>query len=581
MKLAILLLLIATSCSKKPSDPEESRTGTALFKIEIPSQLQSVIESIEAVVSASDMDTMRSYLAISGDSLAYGTISAIPVGKDRLFTLNAYKIDGIKSHTGSSNADVTPDTVQVEITLMPITGTVVITGLIPQTHYGDLILQGDEELLINNGLFLMYDGTINIRDNASLKIYNSTFRFHTEYHAERKWIISGNGKIEIVDSTIETPNKSGSISENEVVVEFQDDSEFLSTDSTIHGLELIALHRSHLLLDNVIHTDNIFPLAEWYIPQQGDTAFVDIRNSTLSILAVPFPKNCSATITGIQPLYIQSMHVYGSDLGYYLIVSNSSVGSLDCLIEEYANVTIDNSQISGSIVAKNTSSVSINNSSINEISLMLYDNYTSSCNIRNLHRGYYSSFDIGTACIGHNLSITLDNTHVTGGWSVIAHNVDLHVAQSYLANIRLWGSSVCQIDTSQIGAISVWGFDGSLQLDNAILDHITAFRECNMSVTGTAQVIDASDIIAEANGPCMDLNVHREYPVSTSAGATLELLDQGNNVIWTGTADLSGYADITLDFDCSNYLNTYELKVLNTSSSILFWMGSSTPLILN
>ena len=128
-----LAFAFLVSCSKG-TGPDELKTSTAIFSIEIPSELQGFIVQVEAIVTAADMDTLRENLAIYGDTLATGTVDNIPVGKDRLFTLNAYKSGGIKSHTGSTIADALTDSINISITLLPIVSTATIIGVFGQEY---------------------------------------------------------------------------------------------------------------------------------------------------------------------------------------------------------------------------------------------------------------------------------------------------------------------------------------------------------------------------------------------------------------------------------------------------------------
>jgi hypothetical protein len=98
----------------------------------IPAQLQSTVEGVQVTISAEDMDIMQAWLTIQGD-IASGTVTDIPAGPTRLFTVDVYKTGGIKSYSGSEYSHIFPNqTVEVEVTLSQLTGTAIITVVLPE-----------------------------------------------------------------------------------------------------------------------------------------------------------------------------------------------------------------------------------------------------------------------------------------------------------------------------------------------------------------------------------------------------------------------------------------------------------------
>ena len=112
------------------AEPEASSTTAGAFKIalQVPEALTAAVRRVEYIITSADMETIRGDLTIDDDLVARGSIR-IPVGNERLITLNAYDGDGFMTFSGSSLAEVDPGaTVQVRVVMRQTTGQVDIEG---------------------------------------------------------------------------------------------------------------------------------------------------------------------------------------------------------------------------------------------------------------------------------------------------------------------------------------------------------------------------------------------------------------------------------------------------------------------
>ena len=105
----LLWALVTIGCSSdKPTDYADDRpaqTGELAIAIRMGKLAQETIARAEAVVTASDMDTITQDLTVDGNTIS-GFLPAIPAGSNRLFTLNAYDSANDLMYTGSSTTDV-------------------------------------------------------------------------------------------------------------------------------------------------------------------------------------------------------------------------------------------------------------------------------------------------------------------------------------------------------------------------------------------------------------------------------------------------------------------------------------------
>ena len=133
--IVFLLLLIFTFCQKQPTQTKLDDTNNVsstdiLFRIQIPPEIQTYVHSSFALVTASDMDTIKTILEVTPTQVE-GLIENVPAGENRYFEIFVFDQDSTLTYYGSKYADVYAGfVVQVEIILQPAidTGTVIIIG---------------------------------------------------------------------------------------------------------------------------------------------------------------------------------------------------------------------------------------------------------------------------------------------------------------------------------------------------------------------------------------------------------------------------------------------------------------------
>ena len=95
-----------SSCSDgAPSRSEPSESGEVSFAIKMGKAVAATLARAEVVITGSDMDDIRQELSIQ-DNVVTGLVRNIPVGGNRLFTLNGYDSSGNLVYAGSATADV-------------------------------------------------------------------------------------------------------------------------------------------------------------------------------------------------------------------------------------------------------------------------------------------------------------------------------------------------------------------------------------------------------------------------------------------------------------------------------------------
>ena len=142
LALLIFMVLLWGSCSNQSSLTDPSQTdevSTTTISFNITPEIQSLVSSAEAIVSASDMDTIFQTLTVTPNSVS-GTIESIPAGDDRKFEVMVYDSTGLLTYSGEAITNVIANqTITLNIILYPQTntGTVIISGTFHQGNPTD------------------------------------------------------------------------------------------------------------------------------------------------------------------------------------------------------------------------------------------------------------------------------------------------------------------------------------------------------------------------------------------------------------------------------------------------------------
>lgn len=144
MTLCALAIAMLGACDSRVTSYDKGEQSESEVSISIPLSkvLAAVIARAQVVITASGMDELSQDLRVDGSMLT-GTVTGIPAGLDRLFTLNAYDAGGTLLYTGSSSVDIIAGTsVPVEVTLRststPIDGSSLVVQGTPIVTQGTL-----------------------------------------------------------------------------------------------------------------------------------------------------------------------------------------------------------------------------------------------------------------------------------------------------------------------------------------------------------------------------------------------------------------------------------------------------------
>ena len=200
---ACCLALASCEGGKLPAGPaRDQETGHLSVSINLGKVAAASISRAEILVTGSGTAEVRQDLTVSGDTVT-GTITDIPAGPDRLFTLNGYDASGILTYTGSATATVIAgQQVTVRITVRGVasagkpvlqilpslfvdrsvgafvtgeisnSGTVDATGVVISFRARDVVGAPIQDLIVNVGTIVAGGSTLFEARFASKKTYS-------------------------------------------------------------------------------------------------------------------------------------------------------------------------------------------------------------------------------------------------------------------------------------------------------------------------------------------------------------------------------------------------------------------------
>ncbi|MDE2813776.1 MAG: formylglycine-generating enzyme family protein [Gemmatimonadota bacterium] len=105
--LTVLLGLLACGDRRTAPTGVEEASSVVLLTAKVDAEVAARLVQVEVTVTAADMPAMRQPLAVDGDRIV-GTVSEIPAGAARLFTVTGYDATGALVTSGSAKLDLAP-----------------------------------------------------------------------------------------------------------------------------------------------------------------------------------------------------------------------------------------------------------------------------------------------------------------------------------------------------------------------------------------------------------------------------------------------------------------------------------------
>jgi len=442
-------------------------------------------------------------------------------------------------------------------------------GPCSDTHYGDLVLQGNDELVID-GTTYCQTGNIYVSDNARLVITSGTLVFNQRYHGEYRLYFSGSAGFQVTDGSIESPYAYGLV--------FSDSSAGLIDDSPIGGAQFVLAGTSSL---SIIRSDAL------NISVSG-SARLQVVSSEINEVALNAEGSVRAEIANVRPGYFPHWDLRADNAtenwGINITLEDSRVGAWNVSASGSSALTFDNCNLG--LGLRENAYVAARNSDLWYVSLTFGPGQT--IVLRDLRRGVVTHWDIEHGVQGNagGVRLAIDNCELESYWNIFNTGADLTVVGCELGYLWLAGAigPVTIVESSTIDSLVFSGHYGTVRFSSTVVSW-RFFPPSNGATRIEGGVKFLMDHLNFEEGEWHNATIVREFPVSVLdasglplVGVALQLLSQSGEVVWSGETDAEGRADFEIAFGDTNYQDTWTLAVPSTEATRAVALLTGSPI---
>lgn len=440
-----------------------------------------------------------------------------------------------------------------------------------QSHEGDLILNGDQIMTIQNTHFKV-NGSIFLYDSSKLIIRHSVI----ELMGER-----GDGNIiYLQDSSVLSADTTifGGADLTGVIDASQVESIKISDIITDHNSQLtmnncFSLMQTFMGDSRVIIRNSYFwqePLGLVHAEGNSDVLFEDC---IVGAFFIAIPDNVPVVIDSLRPGYFDHWSVkdrISDSISYNLVLRRT-------VVQENTKGFKGGVEIGWNIaVDALKSKITISNSKLHKIIIGFPDNEPA--NLANMVTRRPINFDLN--------NIHLVNTEIQTQWGVFMNGGPANIIDSEGLFIFMTGGDAdIHVFNSEVGEIDPRKYSGTLIFENStwlggyeIWDSSEIKIQGNVRMLPTVPNFDKSSTMTR-NFDVVLLDDKDDAPFDN---VNLSLSKDGT-VIWNGTTDVNGEVDFDITFDADNVEDEWMLTSdennieINKAISIF----SSSPVMLN
>ena len=438
------------------------------------------------------------------------------------------------------------------------------------THVGDLVLQGNDVLLIDGETYCQ-TGDIRVQDNAQLLITSGTLVFNQSYHGEYHLRISGDARFEVVDGDIESDFAYGFYVSDQAEVRIVR-SPTTEAQFQLGGSSSLTLEDSDILIAQLwggatlTATDSfINELVGW----AGGTAVADI----------------TAIRPGLFPDWDLRTENTIANWDIDITLINTRVDHWGFGAEGSSTLQFDDCRFG--LDARDTSDVIVRNSDLTAVGLTFHDGQT--ILLEDLRTGYMANWDAHSGIPGDpgTRSVVIENCNLERYWNVWNTGADLTVRNCELG--YLWSADsiapTTVVEGSTIESLVFAEHEGTVSMDGVIVtERFFPPSGCTSNIVGEVEF--QLDELTFEEGVWSSSEITREYPVfvlddtgAPAVGVVVELHAPGGALVWSDDTDGTGSVSPTIAFDDGNYDDTWTLSVPSYGASEPIRLLTDTPVV--
>lgn len=442
-------------------------------------------------------------------------------------------------------------------------------GQCANTHVGDLVVQGNEVLLID-GTTYCQTGNIYCSDDARLVITNGTLVFNQRYHQEHMLYFSGNASLEITAGSIESQYACTMI--------FDGLSSASVADSQISGAQFM-LHESAAL--SLTRSEALYV-------QMWDSSALNAEGTWITEVNPWAGGIATAEISGLRPGHLAAWDLRAEspvqDWGINIAIKDSTVhtwtfgavGSSQLLFDD-CGIRLD---------VRDDADVTVRNSDLEIVGLVFGPGQT--IVLRNLRSGHLSQWSIEHGVEGYTgkPQLEIENCELGRFWNITNTGADLTVVGCELGYLWLTGAigPVTTVESSTIDSLVFAGHYGTVRFSSTVVSW-RFFPPSNGATRIEGGVKFLMDHLTFDEGEWHNATIVRGFPVSVVdasglplVGVALQLLSQSGEVVWSGETDAEGRADFEIAFGDTTYQDTWTLAVPSMEATRAVALLTESPI---
>lgn len=440
-----------------------------------------------------------------------------------------------------------------------------------QTHDGDLILKGNDVLILENTNYKV-NGSIVLQDSAKLVIRQSIIELLGEAGEGQAIHVRGSSILQADTTIFGGDALTGSIDPGET--ERLKAGDILADDNaqlvlnncfsllqTFLGNSTVTIRNSYLMKE---------PLGAVHVEGNAD---VLIEDSYVGALFLEIPNDLPVVIDSLRPGFLEywsAREQISDSLTYNLVLRNTEVMNNDKGykggMELGWNIGVDALR----------ANITISNSKLNKFVIEFPPG----------EPAYLSDLVTRQPVDFHLNNIHLLNTEIQTQWGVFMNGGPAEIVNSEgLFIFMTGGDSDIIVYNSEVGEIDPRNYTGTLIFEQSTwLGGYEIFENSHIQIRGSVRMLPTVPIFDQTSTltRSYDVVLREDTDGSPLANVNLTLTKDGSTV-WSGTTDAEGEANLEITFDDDNADEVWRLSTdanhinINKAISILI----SNPVILN
>lgn len=433
------------------------------------------------------------------------------------------------------------------------------------THEGDLILQGNDVLAIENKTYCL-NGNLQASGDAKVTLRNGTLFVRQAFLNEHRIFFSGQSRLEMHESTI--------TSDYEQQVLFSDRATGLMIHSVVGGTKGAIISLSGNASVSIQDSDlQVSP----YGIVISESANLSARNSTIN-LHLALADTATATLTSLRPGLYSDWNLHRDNdvqgVPFDITLVNTTVEAWNFRAGDAATVTLQNCEFVHFGVY-DQARVTLKDSTIKgPIFLNFY--YWQMVEINNLRSGFVANWGIHDNVVASpdvTYDLVIENSEISS-WDVSVGGAHLTIRDSSGFSLSLHSGGYVTVVDSNIDWLGMWEGTGWIAFDRTSVNRVSAPVNTFLRWRGTANFINKE--VNEGNGPWRNSTITREFPVlvqdstgSPLRNVDLKLLSPQNELIWSGKSDSRGETSFEITFNDTNYQDKWILKATLPNGEVI------------